>query len=190
MAKRSLPQISAAPQADIAFLLLIFYLVSTTMNVDSGIQRILPAWVDKEQKQNNEINERNILKVLVNSQNRLAVDDKGADISQLTEIAKNFILNPQNSEELPSKKIETIDLIGDYGVSEGVISLQNTRETTYEMYIKVQNELSRAYRELRDNLSMEKFGRKFMDLENDQRKAVQKAIPTKISEAEPRDLTK
>ncbi|MFI3314903.1 MAG: biopolymer transporter ExbD [Rikenellaceae bacterium] len=190
MAKRSLPPISAAPQADIAFLLLIFYLVSTTMNVESGIQRVLPAWVESNPDEQNKINERNILKVLVNSQDRLAVEDKAADISQLTEIAKEFILNPLDSDDLPVKNMVEVELIGQYPISEGVISLQNTRETTYEMYIKVQNELSRAYREVRDNLSMEKFGRKLADLDSEQAKAIRKAIPVRISEAEPRDLTK
>ncbi|MFI3322414.1 MAG: biopolymer transporter ExbD [Rikenellaceae bacterium] len=190
MAKRGIPEINASSQADIAFLLLIFYLVSTTMNVDSGIQRMLPPWIEQTTQDANKINERNIMKVSVSSQDKLLIGDQWADITQLKEKVKEFIVNPTNAENLPEKEMTEIDIIGEYPVSKGVISLQNTRETSYNMYVTVQNELSRAVRELRDDLSMQKFGKKFSDLEGDQMKAITKAIPTQISEAEPRDMTK
>ncbi len=190
MAKRGIPEINASSQADIAFLLLIFYLVSTTMNVDSGIQRFLPPWVENQTQDANKINERNIMKVSVSSQDKLLIGEEWAEIFQLKDRVKEFILNPQNSESLPEREVQEIDIIGEFPVSKGVISLQNTRETSYDVYVQVQNELSRAVRELRDDLSMEKFGKKFSELESDQMKAVTKAIPTQISEAEPRDMTK
>lgn len=187
--KRKIPQINAAPQADIAFLLLIFYLVSTTMNVDSGIQRMLPPWVEKTQD-NNQINDRNVLKVMVSGQDRLLIGSDMVDISQLSERVKEFVVNPTNSASLPEKSEQEIDIIGKYNVSKGVISLQCTRETSYNMYLQVQDELSYAIRELRDDLSMQKFGKLFGDIESEQQAAIRKAIPTSISEAEPRDMTK
>lgn len=186
---RKIPEINAAPQADIAFLLLIFYLVSTTMNVDSGIYRMLPPWVEKAKTDANKVKERNLMKVSVSSQDLLMIGDQWADLTQLKDKVKEFVTNPENLETLPEKEVTEIDLIGEYPISKGVVSLQNTRETSYDMYVKVQNELSRAVNELRDGLSMEKFSRKFSDLTPEQQKAITKAIPNQISEAEPRDMT-
>ena len=110
------------------------------------------------------------------------------------DMTKEFVLNPMDDENLPEKKDTEIDL-GDgskwtYPVSEGVISLQTTRDTNYEVYIMVQNELSRAFNEVREQVSMQKFGHSFADLNEDQRSAVTKAVPQKISEAEPRQGAK
>ena len=77
-----------------------------------------------------------------------------------------------------------------YPVSEGVISLQNTRDTDYQVYIKVQNELTRAFNEVRDEVSMMKFGKKFADLDKPEGSVITKAVPLKISEAEPRKMGK
>ena len=77
-----------------------------------------------------------------------------------------------------------------YPISQGVISLQNTRETDYEVYIQVQNELTRAFNEVRDEVAEKKFGSKFSDLNEEQRGVISKAIPLKISEAEPRNIKK
>ena len=115
-------------------------------------------------------------------------------IDALREKAKEFILNTNNSPTLPEKKDEKIDMPDGskwtYPVSEGVISLQNTRDTSYERYIEVQNALTRAYNEVRDDLAMQKFGKKFDDLDDAERKVITKAIPMKISEAEPRKKLK
>jgi hypothetical protein len=116
--------------------------------------------------------------------------NESMDIRGLKDKAKEFILNPMDDENLPEKKDTEIDLPDGskwtYPVSEGVISLQTTRDTNYEVYIMVQNELSRAFNEVREQVSMQKFGHSFADLNEDQRSAVTKAVPQKISEAEPR----
>lgn len=174
--------------ADISFLLLIFFLVTTTMDVDSGIVRRLPPMPDPNVKPP-DIKERNIFNVLVNKSDRLFVDGKWGDIRTLRQDAKEFLSNPQNREDLPEKKLENIKYLGEYPVSKGVISLKNDRGTSYNMYIQVQNELTAAINELRDQLSKQKFGVKFSDLENkDYIEAIQKAIPVSISEAEPEDI--
>ncbi len=186
---RKVPEINASSQADIAFLLLIFYLVTTTMNVDSGIYRMLPPWIEKNEQEANKVNERNLLKVSVSGQDRLMVADQWLDITQLKDKVVEFLSNPYDAENLPEKKMTKIDLIGEYPVSKGVVSLQNTRDTSYDMYVRVQNELSRAVAELREALSQEKFSRGYQDLEFEQQRAIAKAIPNQISEAEPRDMT-
>jgi biopolymer transport protein ExbD len=186
---REVPEINAGSMADIAFLLLIFFLVTVTMDVDTGITRKLPPPVEDDTKV--DFNERNIFEVLINSANMLLVEGKRGDLATLKEEAKHFFQNPADDPNLPEKKLEQIDLLGSVYVSKGVISLKNDRGTSYEMYIRVQNELTRAFQELRDELSIEKFGTKFSNLVDEQKiDAIQSAIPMAISEAEPEDVGK
>ncbi len=188
MARRQTPEINAGSMADIAFLLLIFFLVTTTMDVDTGIGRKLPPPLTGDEEPP-DINERNIFTVLVNNKDRLLVEKKPCDITMLREKAKEFLANPQNKEDLPEKTLKTIPPLGNIMVSKGVISLKNDRGTSYKMYIAVQNELAAAINELRDELAMDRFGRKYSQLLNEnQIKAIQKAIPVAISEAEPEDI--
>jgi biopolymer transport protein ExbD len=185
---KKIPEINSGSMADISFLLLTFFLLTSSIDTDLGITRKLPPppppVIEKI-----EIKERNVFTVLVNSNNQLMVQGKGMDISQLKDEAKKFLENPYDDPNLPEKQELNIDLIGNYKVSKGVISLQNDRGTTYEMYIKVQNELTAAVNELRNELSKKKFGVKFEDLKDEaQTKAIQKAIPVSISEAEPKNV--
>ena len=186
--KKKTPEVNAGSMADIAFLLLIFFLVATTMNVDSGINRTLPPWVDEEQQDAPPIKERNILKVFVSAYDQLMVQGEQIHISQLKDKAKEFMLNPFDDPNLPEKEVVQNDILGSHTVSKGVISLKADRSTTYNTYVMVQNELSRAFNEIRDELSIEKFGKPVAELTDDQRKAVNEAINLSISEAEPRDL--
>jgi len=189
MARRSSPEINAGSMADIAFLLLIFFLVTTTMDVDSGITRRLPPPVEKPDE-DIKINARNILNVLVNKNDRLLVDGKPGDIRTLKDVAKNFMIPvfPDNPLH-PGTDLKTIDLIGEIYTSKGVISLKNDRGTSYDMYIQVQNELARAFNELKDEMSQRYFGTKFDNLtREDEIKAINEAVPVRISEAEPENI--
>jgi biopolymer transport protein ExbD len=184
---RGVNEINAGSMADIAFLLLIFFLVTTTMDVDSGILRKLPPKPDPTEPPPPPVKERNVFTVLVNYYDQLMVEDELVSVETLKESCKRFVSNPANNPNLSDKKDpEDIDLIGSYRVSKGVVSLQNDRGTSYAMYIRVQNELVAAYRELRDELSMQKFGRKFKELRKKENQAIRKAIPMMISEAVPR----
>jgi biopolymer transport protein ExbD len=184
--KRETPEINAASMADIAFLLLIFFLVTVTMDVDTGITRKLPPPV--EDNSTVDFNQRNIFEILVNSQNMLLVEGKEGNLLTLKDETKKFFLNPNNDPDLPEKKLEHVDLIGDVYVSKGVISLKNDRGTSYEMYIKVQNELTRAFQEMRDELSIQQFGSKYANLVEEKQEAIQTVIPMAVSEAEPEDV--
>lgn len=186
---RKVPEINAGSMADIAFLLLIFFLVTTTMDIDTGITRKLPPPVPKEIQDKPDVKERNVFNVLVNKNDRLLVDGKPGDISMLRAQAKRFLSNPTNDPSLPEKRTEEIDYLGTIDISKGIISLKNDRGTSYDMYIQVQNELTAAVNELRDELAMQKFGMRYDALSNDDfSKAIQKAIPVPISEAEPEDV--
>ena len=187
MASREAPEINAGSMADIAFLLLIFFLVTTTMDVDTGITRKLPPPVEDDTEI--DVKDRNIFKVLISNSDRLMVEGNVADISTLKDDVKVFMTNPGNLEDLPEKELRLIENLGEIEVSKGVVSLKNDRGTSYEMYIKVQNELATAFAELRDDVSQQFYGVKFTNLINeDHRKAVQQAVPMAISEAEPENI--
>ena len=191
--KRKVQEINAGSMADIAFLLLIFFLVATTMNVDTGLSRILPAMPDENQKQKDmDIKERNLMPVFVNTFDQIMVGREPIDITQLTEKVKEFILNPTDDPNLPEKEDTQIDMPDGskwvYPVSKGIVSLKNDRGTSYKAYIMVQNELTRAFNEVRDQVARAKFGVEFADLQEDQSAVVQKAVTLQISEAEPRNV--
>ena len=197
--KRKIQEINAGSMADIAFLLLIFFLVATTMNTDTGLVRMLPPMPPEDQKQEDiKVKERNLFLVFINGRGDVMAGASGKqepiDLHQLTERTKEFIVNPMDDENLPEKVNRDIELPDGskwvYPVSEGVVSLQTTRDTGYQAYIMVQNELTRAFNEVRDDVAQRKFGAKFSELNEDQRNAVSKAVPLKISEAEPRNIKK
>jgi len=175
--------------ADISFLLLIFFLVTTSMNVSTGMSRRLPPPLPPNQKpQDIDIKKRNIFVVKVNSLNQLLVQGQEINVRQLKEKAIEFIKNDANNPNLPEKVMVNIDLIGNIEITKDhVISLQNDVDTQYQAYIEVQNELVAAYTEVRNEFSMNRFGKKYDDLTEDQQKAVQSVYPQKISEAEPKN---
>ena len=184
---RKTPEVPATSLADIAFMLLIFFLVTTTMDVDSGLRRKLPQWVDKEQLDDDtQINERNVFVVLVNKNNDLLVEGNIMSVGELRNKAKEFMANPYNDENLPEKEPKEVPYFGEYMVTKGVISLRNDLDTQYGTYLAVQNELVAAINELRDELAKTKFGKSYVDLDDDQQKAIRTIYPQKISEAEPK----
>ncbi len=186
---RKTQEINAGSMADIAFLLLIFFLVTTTMNVDSGISRTLPPMVDNPKDDGIKVRERNILAVRVAGNDMILVGGERVGLDQVKDLAKEFALNVTDSEDLPEKEEVDIPLIGKFMVSKGVISLKNDRSTSYAAYLAVQNELTKAYNEMRSEYSQKQFNKDYEDLTKEERKAVHTAIPNKISEAEPVDLT-
>ena len=208
--KKRIPEINAASMADIAFMLLIFFLVTTTMSVDKGITRKLPPPVPPN-AQAPKVKERNVLSVLVNKDNQVAVEGELTQVDMLTERVKEFIVNPNDDPDLsehdlisdlldkemkkpnPDKdKIETykkiLDRIGNVPKSKGVVSLQTDRATKYEVYIQVQDAIVRAFNELRDDMAKQVFGKPYDALKDDQQKLIKEIYPISLSEAEPRRI--
>ena len=180
--------------ADISFLLLIFFLVATTMNVDTGLMRVLPPMPPEDQKvEDQKVKERNLLLVFVSASGNIMAGEN-MDIHGIKDKAKDFILNTYDDENLPEKEDQEFELPDGskwvYPVSKGVVSLQTARDTNYDIYLMVQNELTRAFNEIRDEVAMEKFGAKLIDLPEEERNVITKAIPLAISEAEPRKAIK
>ena len=175
--------------ADIAFMLLIFFLVATTMDVDTGLARILPPMPEEQDKEDDsQIRERNIFVVLIDRLDRLMVEGQLLDVRNLKEATKEFVANPNDLPNLPEKEEIEVDFFGPVMVSKQIVSLQNDRGTSYGMYIKVQNELAAAYSELRNELAREKFNSAFDDLDEDRQDAIRRIYPMRISEAEPKSI--
>ena len=187
--KRKTSEINSSSMADIAFLLLIFFLVTTSMSTSTGLSRRLPPPLQPDQViPPVDVNKRNIFVVKVNSQNQLMVQGELMELQDLRQKAKEFIKNENDDPHLPVRTEENIPLLGTMSITKDhVISLQNDVDTQYQAYINVQNELVAAYNELRNELAKEKFGAGYDELNEDQQKAVQSVYPQKISEAEPKN---
>ncbi|NND94019.1 MAG: biopolymer transporter ExbD [Flavobacteriales bacterium] len=239
MARRELQEINAGSMADIAFLLLIFFLVTTTMDQDVGIMRQLPP-ISDEPPESETVKERNVYEVLVNANDQLLVEKEPLQISELKDGAMEFLTNSGVfTEEIPDEdltlripvvmadvqqriaelkgniqqypdrkgewegdlktyeaKLDAINFFGNYrelGPS-AVISLQNDNGTSYDMYMQVQNELTSAINELRDELTLKYFNKTYLELDDnldyERRiiKAVRQVYPQRISEAEPKQI--
>ncbi len=161
MAKRSIPEVNAGSMADIAFLLLIFFLVTTTIEQDNGITRKLPRWEETPPETDVVVKKRNIFTVVVNKNDDLLVEDAPMELKDLRKAAMEFIDNgggvgtegnkcdycqgarDENSSDHPSKAI---------------IALKNDRETNYSTYVSIQNELGAAYTELRNREAVRLYG--------------------------------
>lgn len=192
MASKKTPEINGGSMADIAFLVLVFFLMVSTMDSEQGLARRLPPMPEKDQKvEDIKLNRRNILEVRISGKDKIFAGGQYiSDASQLDDIVINFLSNPTDDKNLSAKKTKDIEGFGEYPISEGVISLQNDRSTHYDVYIEVQNALVRAINKLRDEFSMRNWGKAYIALSEDQQDIVREAIPQKISEAEPKDVTK
>lgn len=189
MGKKKTPAINSSSTADIAFLLLCYFLMTTTMGSQTGLSRRLPPMPDNNQKvEDQKVNRRNIIQVKINSSDRIFAGSEPVDITQLKDRIKEFLTNPTDDPNLPEKEIKNIEGYGDYPVSKGVISLQNDNGTRYQAYIAVQNELAKAINEIRDEFSQRNYGKSFMALDKEKQEIVKKCIPQLISEAEPKDV--
>ena len=151
--KKNIPEINASSQADIAFTVLIFFLVVSTMDVDTGIVRVLPPMPDPNVKQEDiKVKERNLFLVFVSGSGQIMAGGQVMELRYLKDKAKEFIVNPNNDENLPEKKEQTFDMPDGskwtFPVSEGVISLQNTRDTDYQVYIRVQKLSTPLWRQI------------------------------------------
>ncbi len=191
--KKKMPGLNTSSTADISFMLLIFFLVTTSMDTDMGLSRRLPNPPDPDQEDAQvDIKSRNIMYVRLNSEGQLWIKDETfndyVDIGILRQRAKDFIKNEQNLSKWPEKHVKNIDHLGRCLVTDKhVISVQTARDTPYFAYFQVQNELVAAYNELRNEYAKEKFGRPYDALDDDIKKAIYlEYYPRNISEAEPK----
>ncbi len=201
MAKRAAPEVNAGSMADIAFLLLIFFLVTTTIEKDKGILRSLPP-IDDSQTEPPIIKQKNLFTILVNRDDRLLVEEELMDIKDLKQAAIDFLDNGggvnaegESCDYCRGKR----DATSSDHPDKAIITLKHDRETTYGRYIEVQNELVAAYNELREREAQRIFNRSFASMLeekeknqfnkdeklNDEIKRIKDMFPLKLSEAEP-----
>jgi hypothetical protein len=135
------------------------------------------------------VKERNILNVMINKYDKLMVNGKPSQVEDLKDITREFITPRPNDETAPEVEMKEIELIGNFMTNKGVVSLKNDRGTSYQMYIAVQNELAKAFNELREEVSQQYFRTSYNNLtDKDKIDAVNKAVPVRISEAEPEEI--
>ncbi len=200
MARRSSPEINAGSMADIAFLLLIFFLVTTTMETDMGISRKLPP-IPEDNVEPPVIKQKNIFTVIVSRDNELLVEDELMELSELRQAAVEFL---DNGGGVGEEACDYCQGARDPGSSDNpekaIISLVNDRRTEYRTYISVQNELVAAYNQLRNREAQRLYGTSFTQMEADYNspnyrgnketlkeriEVIKEMYPQKLSEAEP-----
>ena len=172
--ERETPEINGSSMADIAFLLLIFFLLVTTIDVDTGIGLQLPP-APEENQQPPPIKERNMLKILVNSQGQVLMDEQPTAVPKVKQKVIDFVTNrgkDPNLSDSPQKAI---------------VSIKTQRKTPYKIYINMLDEVMGAYAQIRNQAAQAKFGKSYESLGDDspERKQIQDMYPKKISIAEP-----
>jgi len=179
--RRDIPEINAGSMADIAFLLLVFFLVTTTMDIPTGLQVALPP-ISEEPPDESKQKKREVLEVLVNAGDLLLVEGSVMTVDRLRQKCIDHLTNDGRDPNLATSSTSAI------------VSLKNDRRTSYDMYVQVYNELTAAYNEVRDEYSMATYGKKYTELdpirEKEKIKAVKKKYPKKLSEAEPVSIGK
>jgi len=175
-AKRAIPEINASSMADIAFLLLVFFLVTTTMDIDRGILVTLPPYTNEPPPDDVQANARNVLEILVNSKDQLLVENELTQISELKEITMKHVDNRGRLPEFSDSP------------NDAIVSLKNDKSTTYKRYIEVYNEIRAGYNELRNQYAMQTYGVDFKKLTDENMKAVRAEYPLKLSEADQTDF--
>ncbi len=200
--KKKMPGLNTSSTADISFMLLIFFLVTTSMDSDKGLTRRLPPPPENQENTAVQINERNIFKVSINSVGKIMISggqkldsSSPADMELLCEYCKKFILGmPHPGEDQgPELTLQRVPGLSDLQQcsEKHVISLQADRGTPYSAYFAVQDAMVKAYNDVRDEKSKKLFGGKpFSALTEDQQGAIRTIYPQKISEAEPIDYSK
>jgi biopolymer transport protein ExbD len=186
--------------ADIAFLLRIFFLVATSMEVDGGIARKLP---QKQPPTNDiKIKEKNVLQIAINRNDRLLVEGTQIinDVKEIKQIAIDFIDNGGGEGNKGVGKCDYCKGNKDPNSSDhpnkAIISLKSDRGTSYGAFIAVHDALGQAYMELRNRVSMERYGRTYESLLKQQKsdkseklkekiKKIKELYPEIISEVEP-----
>lgn len=165
--RRESPAVNAGSMADIAFLLLIFFLVTTTIQEDKGVLVKLPIWDDEPISE--PINEENVLTVIVNSSNKLLIENKPATIEQIPNLLTDHVISPLRKP------------------TNAVVSLTHDRGTSYAKYLAVYDALKLGYDNMWNEAAQRNYGKAFDMLEIADQREIKAKLPMVISEAEPSD---
>ncbi len=182
--RRTVPELNTTSTADISFMLLILFLVTTSMDIDKGLVRLLPPLSPPQELQEEvDVAARNVMKIHIKSNNQITIDGQNVPTSHLRQRIALFVDNPYNRPDLPEKHTKDIPLLGKCSVADKhVIQLIAEREASYDTYFQVQNEIVAAYNQLRDKLAVARFGRPYTQCSNKEKEALTKHYPQRISE--------
>ena len=193
--KRKVPGLNGSSMADISFIMLIFFLVTTSMDTDSGLHVRLPNPPEENVEQDPpKVKQRNTMVVTVNMYNQIMAkvgnsEAKEVGLEELRQLTKDFVANRDNDPKLP--ELHPVELPAPFGVQNitknHVISFVTDRATSYDLYFQIENELYGAYNELRDELARKTFGYGYRECNEDQQLAVRQYYKCMISEAEPKN---
>ena len=184
--KRNVPRLNTTSTADISFMLLIFFLVTSSMDSDKGLPRQLPPPQDAQQEEELLVKKRNVLQIAIDQHDQLTIDGQAATPQELTDRVAEFVANAQNSPTMPEKSQREVHLLGLTQVSDRhVLSIQVDRRTSYDAYFQMQNAIVAAYRRLRTELAVRQFGRPLEQCSPQERDALAMVFPQRISEAVP-----
>ena len=187
------PKLNAMQTADMAFIMLCFFMMVTTMGGEFGLIRQLPPWVEHNPNdKGDKVNRRNVFVVGISKDDNMLVQGEYKSIADLRAMAKEFFDINNTGENFPEKEVQELPLLGAIQVNKTAIaSLQNDRGTSYKVYLQAQHELAGAINELRDEFCRQRFGSKFDDCTDEQKDVVSNSVyKMAISEAEPKDVSK
>ena len=184
--KREIPEINSSSAADLSFLLLLFFILTSSMSPDWIMpMRLSPLPPERVRQEHIKINERNYLPVYIDEGNQIYCRSEKVDSLALRSYVKAFVANPDDEANLPEKVAVNLPVLGDVEVTKNhIISISNHDDALFQTYVFVQNELIAAYRELREDLAQTTFGKAYQDLTQEQQNAIQQYYPRKISRAE------
>lgn len=168
--RRKMPELNAGSMADIAFLLLIFFLVVTTIAEDKGIPVILPEYYDGPP---GPAPPRNVLKILVNANDDVLIESEPADATEVKATVIDFVTNPRMEADKPRNS------------GQAIISLQNDVNTSYEAYVAIYSQIHAAYAEMRNDKAHELYQVDYAQLSVAQKNEILSVFPLKLSEADP-----
>lgn len=177
-----MPQLNTTSTADISFMLLIFFLVCSSMDVDKGMERQLPPLQTKTE-QPSEAAERNVMKIVITAGDSILQNDNPVSLAELRRNVAQFVANPSNRADLPEKTVKTVALLGKYAVADHhIISVECSRDADYATYFAVQNELVGVYSSLRNQLAQKRFHHSLGECSEEEKKALGECYPQRISE--------
>lgn len=184
--KKQVPGLNMTATADISFMLLIFFLVATSMYEEKGLQAQLPPPRDQRVEAELHVARRNVAEIVVDADGRTTLDGEAVTADQLTERIATFVANAADDASMPEKSLRDVNLLGTTEVSDRhVVSIQTDRLTSYDAYFRMRHAVARAYARLRNQLAHERFGRSYAACSPEQREALGMVYPVRISEQPP-----
>jgi biopolymer transport protein ExbD len=184
--QKQVPGLNMTSTADISFMLLIFFLLASSMRSDKGLPVQLPPPDDAQTEQELQVKERNVLQIVIDDQDRMTCNGSDITLAELKERVAGFVENADNDAALPEKSRREVNLLGLVEVSDRhVISIQVDRRTSYDAYFQMRNTIASAYLQIRDRLALQRFGRPLRLCSAEEREAVGMVYPQRISESVP-----